>query len=536
MPDLTILDCTLRDGGYYNDWDFDPELIAAYLDAMHAAKVDVVELGQRFLGNAGFKGPCAYTTDEFLATLNLHGDLRIAVMVNGADLLHGSDVSAALAQLFPQTRSCSAVDLVRIACHVHEVEDVLPASLWLQDAGFKTGINLMQIADRSRDEVVQIARQVARHPVDVLYFADSMGSMTPDHTARVVGWLREAWHGPIGIHTHDNMGLALQNSLRALDAGASWVDATVTGMGRGPGNARTEELVIELNDREERGADLVPLLSLIRRHLQPMKARYGWGTNPFYYLSGKYGIHPSYVQEMAADSRFDEEDFLAVIEDLRARGAKKYSATSLAAARNFFRGEPGGSWHPADLMAGREVMIIGSGPGVVRHRDAISSYIRRKEPVVLALNTQSPVAEDLVTLRVASHPVRLLADAAQHCHLPQPLVTPASMLPPRLHEAFAGKDLLDFGVAIEDGRFAFGDTCCTIPNALVISYALAVAGSGGAQRILLAGFDGYQSGDRRNAEMDATLDLFCASGEAPPVHAVTPTTYRGVEAMSIYGM
>lgn len=52
-----VLDCTLRDGGYYTAWDFPTTIIERYLDAMRAARVDVVELGFRFLRNEGFKGP-----------------------------------------------------------------------------------------------------------------------------------------------------------------------------------------------------------------------------------------------------------------------------------------------------------------------------------------------------------------------------------------------------------------------------------------------------------------------------------------------
>ncbi len=109
----------------------------------------------------------------------------------------------------------------------------------------------MQVADRTEDEIKALARQATAYPLDALYFADSMGSMNPDQTAQIIQWLRSEWSGALGIHTHDNLGLALSNTLRALDEGVTWVDSTVTGMGRGPGNARTEELAIEL--AEQRG-------------------------------------------------------------------------------------------------------------------------------------------------------------------------------------------------------------------------------------------------------------------------------------------
>lgn len=97
----TLLDCTLRDGGYYNDWDFDPALIERYLAAMSAVGVDVVEMGLRSLRRDGFRGACAYTTDEFLASLPLPATLSIGVMVNASELIGAGPVSGPLASLFP---------------------------------------------------------------------------------------------------------------------------------------------------------------------------------------------------------------------------------------------------------------------------------------------------------------------------------------------------------------------------------------------------------------------------------------------------
>jgi 4-hydroxy 2-oxovalerate aldolase len=536
MTPITFLDCTLRDGGYYGAWDFAPALIVDYLVAMKAAQVDVVELGFRFLDNRGFKGPCAFATDDFLETLAIPEGLVVAVMVNGSDLCTPLGCVGALERLFPRPAAASPVDLVRIACHFHELERALPAAGWLAERGYRVGFNLMQIADRSRDDVRAFVRQAAAWPIEVLYFADSMGSMTPEDTARIVGWLREDWAGPLGIHTHDNMGLALSNTLRAAAGGVTWLDSTVTGMGRGPGNARTEELAIELEGLRDRRANMVPLMALIRRHFGPMKARYGWGTNPYYFLAGKYGIHPTYIQEMLGDARYDEEDILAVIDHLRSEGGKKFSFDTLDGARHFYRGEPRGSWRPADTMAGREVLILGSGPGVAAHQRALDAYVRRARPLVMALNTQSGIDPALIDLRIACHPVRLLADAETHARLPQPLITPASMLPEPQRAELGDKPLLDFGLGVEPGRFAFHDTHCVVPSSLVLAYALAVATSGQAARILMAGFDGYPAGDARNDEVEAMLAAYAASGTPAPTLSITPTSYKGLAARSVYGL
>lgn len=535
MSACTVIDCTLRDGGYYNSWDFPAAVVDDYLKAMAAAGVKVVELGLRSLNNSGFKGASAYTTDHYIRSLEVPGSLSVAVMINAVELL-ASDLpmEEVLSRLFPESAATSPVELVRIACHVHEFEQSLPASAWLKERGFQVGFNLMQIADRNQQEIETLAAAAAEWPLDVLYFADSMGSMSPDQVAQVVGWLRSRWEGPLGIHTHDNMGLALQNTLRALDEGVTWLDATVTGMGRGPGNAKTEYLVIELSERCGQSTNIVPLMSIINRYFRPLQHECGWGTNAYYYLAGKYGIHPTYIQEMLGDSRYGEEDVLAVIEHLRIEGGKKFSSRTLNSARFFYQSPTQGSWAPAEVLAGREVLLLGTGPGVEKHRAAIEAYIRGYKPFVMALNTQAKIAPGLINARLACHPLRLLADCEQHATLPQPLITPAGMLPQEVRQVLEGKELLDFGIEVRDGQFEFHEGFCVLPTALVIAYALAISASGGASRILLAGFDGYQADDPRNAEMNKLLALYRRSVGAVDILAITPSRYD-VSAASVYG-
>lgn len=372
--------------------------------------------------------------------------------------------------------------------------------------------------------------------MDALYFADSMGSMNPDQAAQIIRWIRAEWDGPMGIHTHDNMGLALSNTLRALDEGVTWVDSTVTGMGRGPGNARTEELAIEIAQRRGATANIVPLMQLLREHFKPMQTQYGWGTNTYYYLAGKYGIHPTYIQEMLNDSRYDEEDVLAVIDYLRVEGGKKFSLNTLDAARHFYRGEPTGKWSPREMFSGREVLLLGTGPGVAKHRAAIERYIRIKQPLVLALNTQTGIDADLIDFRVACHPVRLLADCHTHTQLPQPLITPFSMLPEDVQSALGSKEVLDFGLNVEADRFAFKDYFCTLPTSLVVAYALAIATSGMAERIYLAGFDGYSADDRRQSESQQIFSSYLKTQTGIPLEAITASKYVDINVTSVYSI
>ncbi|QJB44214.1 aldolase [Dolichospermum flos-aquae CCAP 1403/13F] len=533
---IKLLDCTLRDGGYYNAWDFDQALIEDYLLAMNAISVDFVELGFRGFAQDGFRGGCAYTTDSFIRGLSIPDGLKIGVMVNASEIVnHPDGVEQALAKLFAPAVD-SPVLLVRIPCHFYEFEATLVGCRWLKEQGYQVGINLMQIADRSLEEIEQLAHLASRYPLDVLYFADSMGSMNPGQTTEIIRALRQGWHRELGIHTHDNMGRALANSLQAVADGVTWIDGTVTGMGRGAGNVKTEYLAVELETlRSDRPCNITPLMTAIRRYFGPMQHYYGWGTNTYYYLAGKYGIHPTYIQSMLTDSRYGEEDLLAVIDHLKNSGGKKFSLNTLESARHFYVGEPMGSWSPASLIAGREVLILGTGPGVKKHQRALADYIHRYQPIVIALNTQTHLEPKLIDLRVACHPVRLLADCAEHIRLPQPLVTPVSMLPEDILAELAGKKLLDFGLAVQPDTFEFAENYCVLPTSMVIAYALAIATSGKASQILLAGFDGYSADDPRNHEMDVLLGRYVRVSKSVPITAVTPSRYQ-ISQGSIYSL
>ena len=531
----TLVDCTLRDGGYYNRWDFANDLIEEYLQAMSIAAVDFVELGFRHLETDGFLGGCAYTTDRFIRGLSIPPNLGVGVMVNAGDLQsYELGPTAAIESLFAPAAD-SPVQLVRIASHFHEVGVAFEACVKLQELGYLVGINLMQVADRSDDEISYVGEQASVVGPDVLYFADSLGSMDSTQATKVIRVLRSRWSGPIGIHAHDNMGLALMNTLHVLDEGVTWVDATVAGMGRGAGNTKVEYLLIELADRHQVPLNIGPLVSLIERRFRPMQAEFGWGSNTFYYLAGRYGIHPTYVQAMLADSRYAEEDVLAVIDHLKFVGGKRFSVEALETGRNFYDSTPAGSWAPAALMEERDVLILGSGPGVERYRDALEEYVVSCDPLVMAFNTDSVLRDELVDLRVASHPFRLLSNVEAHLKFRQPLMTPLSMLPKSVRDSLAGKEVFDFGLAVQPGVFEFSDCHCVLPTSLTVAYAIAAAACGRANRIYLAGFDGYSTNDPRNAEVDDLLAGFSEAGDVPEILAITPSRFS-VRAVSVFSL
>ena len=152
-------------------------------------------------------------------------------MMNAAELVKHRDGPVNAAKLLFKPAAESPVTLVRFACHLHEFEPTLPVCAWLKSVGYQVGINLMQVADRSEQELEGIAQVATKYPLDALYFADSLGSMDPEQTAIIVRTLRRKWKGAVGIHTHDNMGRAMANTMRAIDEGVTWVDRDGHGHG-----------------------------------------------------------------------------------------------------------------------------------------------------------------------------------------------------------------------------------------------------------------------------------------------------------------
>jgi 4-hydroxy 2-oxovalerate aldolase len=537
---IKLLDCTLRDGGYYNNWNFSPELIKDYLEAMASIQADYVEIGFRFISNNDFKGGCAFSTDSYIISLDIPHALKnkIGVMVNGSDILSQgsskSDIYTVLETLFAPKKQ-SPVSLVRIACHLHEFEYCLPAVIWLKDQGYKVGFNLMQIHNANEEKIAELLKLANKHPIDVLYFADSMGSLNAQQITTIVNRFKNTWSGAIGIHAHDSMGNAVNNSMQAVSDGVSWVDCTVTGMGRGPGNAQTEYLVIELDIYRKLNTSKTKLLKLIRNHFRPLKEQYDWGINPYYFLAGKHNIHPTYVQKMIADTRYNEEDIVSVIDYLKEQGGNKFNPDVLETARHFYSDDTKGTWSPETVIKNNSVLIIGAGPGAVRHCKAIEAYVKKHNPFVIALNIQKSIAEDLINARAACHPVRVLADCNEYLSLPQPLIVPASMLPNNVKQKLKQKNLFDFDIAIDANNFVFNNSSCTLPNLLVLSYALAIASSGKAKQILLAGFDGYGADDLRRKEIDHVFNLYQKAKGSVDFFSITDTRYE-IPIKSIYGM
>ena len=181
------------------------------------------------------------------------------------------------------------------------------------------------------------------------------------------------------------------------------------------------------------------------------------------------------------------------------------------------------------------MLIVGAGASVNEHLDAIEDYVRRAQPLVIALNTSEQINPALIHYRVACHPIRMMADCEKYADLSQPLITPVSMLPEQIIERLNGRALCDFGLSVQPHTFEFGEYFCVLPTSIVTAYALAIATSGKAKRILLAGLDGFSADDPRQSEMEDLLVKYQHTVGSLPVLSITPTRYS-INTESIYAL
>ena len=526
---MRLLDCTLRDGGYYNRWDFSTALVGRYVRGLVSAGIDTIELGFRTLDADGYLGALAHTTDLYLAGLELPDTASFGVMLNAKELVGCSAGSAAAIDRLFAPASDSPVSLVRIAATQSEVQGLTAAVERLHELGYRTGVNLMQVHSLRIDDLTDFGSWAQSVGAEVAYFADSFGVLNPSDIGPIASALAEGFQGPIGCHLHDNRALAMANTLAAIDAGVTWVDGTIRGMGRGPGNARTEYLAVELTRRGLIDIDLAPLIPIVEEDFAALHRDFEWGTNLHYMLSGTHGVHPTYVQRMIADPRFSPSQITDTIEQLGTQGGSSFDLDQAADDVTKTEGGSTGTWNASDWCSGRAILIVGPGATVVERRNDLEHMIRARDLVVLNLNLRPLIDPELIFAYVACNPVRARLDRTEIASNNPRIIAPAA----HVGDIVEGLRVDDWGMTVKAGQFEVTSTGCIVPSGVVAGYAIALAAVGGASTILLAGLDGFDHADPRQVSMSEVLSIAQSQLSVPPLVSLTPTTYPLVES-SLY--
>tara|TARA_B100001063_G_scaffold209911_1_gene207186 strand:+ start:670 stop:1638 length:969 start_codon:yes stop_codon:yes gene_type:complete len=302
--DIKVFDCTIRDGGLVNNYQFSDEFVKAHYEACVASGVDYMEIGKNVsptIMSEDEYGPWNFCKEEDIRRIvgENNTDMKIAVM---------SDIGRSLKEeLRPKEES--VVDMIRIATYIHQ----LPAAIELiEDAhakGYETTVNVMAISKSFDDELTEVLNQLAQTPVDVIYIADSFGSFYPEQIVKLTEKylkIAEASGKKIGIHAHNNLQLAYANTIEAMTYGASFLDVTVSGLGRGAGNCPMELLIGFLKNPKYK---LMPILKFIEEFIVPLEKELNWGYSIPYMLTGQLNEHPRPAMKARDEKNTEYREF-----------------------------------------------------------------------------------------------------------------------------------------------------------------------------------------------------------------------------------
>ncbi|MFZ5453714.1 MAG: aldolase catalytic domain-containing protein [Thermodesulfobacteriota bacterium] len=301
-----ILDCTIRDGGYLNNWNFSEQLVKDFVRAVSKSGVDIIEIG--FRSSAKYFDPSKYgvwrfTPEEVVnKIISLSPTATISLMVDYGKI-DLEDIGESQE---------SNVSLYRIAVHKDKVYGAIDLGNAIADKGYKVSIQLMGIIGYTDYELRSLIGPLKDSKISIVYFADSYGSILPSDIKTYFDVLLKIGK-PIGFHPHNNLQLAFANTLEAIRLGVDFVDGTVFGMGRGAGNLPLELLILffeKINPKY----NVLPILDLIDRYFVDLIKECEWGYNLPYMISGIYGVHPNYANYMMMLQQYNIDDVHSVLQ------------------------------------------------------------------------------------------------------------------------------------------------------------------------------------------------------------------------------
>ena len=356
---IEILDCTLRDGGYYTNWDFDKEFVTKYLKTMEDTEsIKIVELGYRSLSKENYLGEYYYCPKYFLEEAREIAPSKIlAIMLNEKDVT--------INDLYIIDDCVGNVDLIRLAVNPINLKRALLLATKIKEKGFKVAINLMYMSEWANDKKFLSSLKDTEGKVDYLYLVDSFGSADPEEVFKLVCNITNFTSTPIGFHGHNNLELALINSLKALEAGCSIVDVTISGMGRGAGNLSTELLLTYLSSKNAIDFNLTKFSEIVSK-VEELKSYYKWGVSFPYIISGAYSLPQSDVMNWIAKER---HDINSIVNALQNKKNKLIDNIKLKIFKNHHQFN--------------SALIIGGGTSVKKHIQVIKKYLSLNTNVAL---------------------------------------------------------------------------------------------------------------------------------------------------------
>lgn len=505
---MQILDCTFRDGGYYTDWDFNADVVRAYLNGMNNLPVDYIELGYRNNPEAEYLGKFGYCPVYLLKQIRELSKKKLAVMLN-----EKSTKVEDLAQLTEPIKGL--VDMIRIAVDPKNMLRAITLAKAVKEQGFEVGFNIMYMSKWDQYEGFYEQLKGVNGIAGILNMVDSFGGVMPNEVADIISKLREVVTCQIGFHGHNNLQMGLFNTLTAIECGVDSVDVTILGMGRGAGNLNTELLLTYLN-KDGLEVDFNALSDVITA-FQPLFDTYKWGTQLPYMISGANSLPQKEVMALVTNRVYSFDSIVRGLQNKKDKVEDNAKYPILKEAKY------------------DDVIIIGGGETPVDHLEGITNFIKQKKNIALVFATARHAGKFL-DLDVPQYYCLLGREAKRlKANVNAEQFKATCVLPP--YPRKLGTDVPEYAekstyeLSKIEFTKAYQDSCTT----LAIQTALNIAGG----NVYVVGYDGYPGSILSEKEVAlsnenrALLEDF-EKHTGHKLISLTPSLYPELEVKSVY--
>lgn len=292
---MRILDCTLRDGGYTNNWNFSKEQVVDSYIACKNSGVEYTEVGFRRSGPEDGFGVWYHTPEEVInSTLSKVVDekTKLAIMAQMGTFT--------IDDFVPKKDSLITMVRVLIAYHcvdkndsvlnVELIRDTCDMVTKLKKLGYEVSVNIGRIDKMTDLQIEETCSLLSECSPDYLYIADTYGNLGIVKMNYILDVIKKSYNGKIGFHAHDNLLNATVKSIDSYYNGVSMIDGTMGGIGRGSGNAKTELLIAHTIMKNKDGYDLLPILEYCEKWIGSYK-----NNHVLYFITGMYSMHVNYA-------------------------------------------------------------------------------------------------------------------------------------------------------------------------------------------------------------------------------------------------
>ena len=485
MRKVNLLDCTLRDGGYVNNWKFGEDGIKGIVAKLSQTGIEMIELG--FLKGDNYDANCSLfpDVDSFRHVLE---HKREGIMYVGM-----LDMSKPVP--FDRIPKCdgTSIDGIRVIFKKHKMNEAFDYCRYIKEQGYKVFVNFVSTDQYSDGEFIAgLEKFHDLHPYGVT-IVDTFGMIKRKEFSRLVMLADNNLDEDVALcyHAHNNLQQAFENAQVMVEMNLRRdivIDACVFGMGRGAGNLNLELFAGFMNDNYGTNYQIAPMLEIMDEYLEEFYRDKFWGYSLPLYLSASFGCHPNYAiflaEKRTLSARALREIFQSIsVEDkviFNKEAAEKYYCTYL---ENYVDDGNSTSALREDL-SGKPVLLLAPGNSLSSYQDEIQKTIKKAERAVVAINFYNPsFGIDYV---FCSNMRRL-----------------AKLSGEKDYKIIVTSNLKDFSGADYVMNFSsyISSEPAVVDNAGLM--ALRILHATGVQDVCIAGMDGY-SADGRNSFLDSS--------------------------------